>query len=177
MSSDRVPRLVRKSTTTKDGSTTLDAPEPLGVFRDTESWILLGEPGAGKTTVFEMEAQATGGLLLPIREFIKLDPQPDWSSKPLFLDGLDEVRAIGDDSILLQVRNRLSSLGNPPFRLSCRAADWLGETDSKDLGRASSAGPGQRSPDDPCHPRHAGQRRPSCNRWMSSGTRSRLRTS
>ena len=137
MSSDHVPRFVRRSTTAKSGATTLEGPEPLDVFRDSKSWILLGEPGAGKTTAFEMEAQATGGLVLSIREFIKRDAQPDWSSKTLYLDGLDEVRAIGDDSILMQVRNRLSALGNPPFRLSCRAADWLGETDSKDLWSTS----------------------------------------
>jgi len=60
MSSDHVPRLVRKSTTGKDGTTTIEGPEPLDAYRDHKSWILLGEPGSGKTTAFEMEAQATG---------------------------------------------------------------------------------------------------------------------
>jgi len=32
----------------------------LDEFRDQAAWVLLGEPGAGKTEAFKKEAEATG---------------------------------------------------------------------------------------------------------------------
>ena len=37
-----------------------------------------------------------------------------------------------------QVRNRLHQIGRPPFRLSCREADWLGNNDLQALAEVSS---------------------------------------
>lgn len=109
-------------------------------FRSEATWVLLGEPGAGKTTAFEMEAKATDGQVLSIDEFINLDIESEWRGKTLFLDGLDEVRAGGGDSILQRVRRKLKDLGKPPFRIACRAADWYGSTDRVDIEDASPDG-------------------------------------
>lgn len=136
----RIPRRVRKIPDPNSGS--VENPiENLEGFRSDTAWILLGEPGAGKTTAFQMEAEAPGGQYLRIEKFIHLDIEPEWREKTLFLDGLDEVRAgSSDDSILLRIRQRLKSLGNPPFRIACRAADWYGSTDRADIEAAAPDG-------------------------------------
>lgn len=115
--------------------------ESLRVFRDTRAWVLLGEPGAGKSEALKVEASEIGGQYCSISEFINDDDDAGLQSKTLFLDGLDEVRASGvGDSILARVRRRLKRLGNPPFRVACRAADWYGSSDRDDLRNASPDG-------------------------------------
>lgn len=133
----RIPRRVKMIPDPKSGS--VENPiENLAGFRPDTAWVLLGEPGAGKTTAFQMEAEATDGQYLRIEEFIHLDIDPKWREKTLFLDGLDEVRAgSSGDSILLHLRQRLEHLGKPSFRIACRAADWYGSTDRADIEAAS----------------------------------------
>lgn len=113
----------------------------LNEIRDKAAWVLLGEPGAGKSVAFETEAQASGGILISIVKFLSDDPEPSWHGKTLFLDGLDETRASsGDTSVLPKVRAHLRKLGNPKFRIACRAADWFGSTDSQAITDVSSDG-------------------------------------
>ncbi|MDD3519411.1 MAG: hypothetical protein PHQ14_13770, partial [Chromatiales bacterium] len=100
--------------------------------------MLLGEPGAGKSTVFKEEAEAIGGCHLRIAKFIHLDDVSPLTGKDLFLDGLDEVRAgQGDTSVLIEACERLKRLGNPRFRIACRAADWHGSSDRAEITSAS----------------------------------------
>lgn len=109
--------------------------------RDQAAWVLLGEPGAGKSEAFETEARATDGICITIVKFLSDDPAPLWQGKTLFLDGLDETRASGGDiGVLLKVRASLKKLGNPKFRIACRAADWFGSTDSQAISDASPDG-------------------------------------
>jgi len=111
---------------------------PLESLRKQEAWILLGEPGAGKSKAFEIEAQATEGIFISIAEFLSDEPDPAWREKTLYLDGLDETRASGGDhSVLLRIRAGLKKLGKPRFRIACRAADWFGSTDSQAIGDIS----------------------------------------
>lgn len=110
-------------------------------LREQAAWILLGEPGAGKSKSLEMEAQATEGVFISIAKFLSDDPVPAWREKTLYLDGLDETRAGGgDNSILLRLRAHLRKLGSPRFRIACRAADWFGSTDSQVIGDVSQDG-------------------------------------
>ena len=132
----RAPRFVRIASDTPNTATE-NQPQLLEAFRNAHAWVLLGEPGAGKSTAFKTEAEATGGVYLRIAEFIELDSDEVWRAKTLFLDGLDEVRA-GGDSSLLKIHNKLKKLGNPPFRLSCRAADWFGATDKTNIEAAAA---------------------------------------
>ncbi|MBL6985453.1 MAG: hypothetical protein ISR72_00150 [Methylobacter sp.] len=112
---------------------------PITDFRERAAYVLLGEPGAGKSTLFEEEADNTvNGLCISARDFIVLDPK-EWRDKTLFIDGLDEARAGKDDARtpLDAIRGRLSQLGCKCFRISCREADWLGSPDANDLERIS----------------------------------------
>lgn len=114
---------------------------PLREFHDHATWVLLGEPGAGKSETLKSEAQASNGIYIAVADFLADVPKLEWRGKTLFLDGLDETRASGGgDSILRNVRSRLNSLGKPPFRIACRAADWFGSTDRETLSGASPDG-------------------------------------
>ena len=113
---------------------------PLAACRDVSAYVLLGDPGAGKTTALRSECAALGGehaLLVAARDFLAFDPaaRPEWRGKALFIDGLDEVRAGLSDARTPfdAIRARLDALGRPRFRLSCRAADWLGANDRNRL--------------------------------------------
>lgn len=112
---------------------------PLAEFATTKAYVLIGEPGAGKTTALKAEGEAQGGVYLSVRDFLAYDDKPEWRGTTLFLDGLDEVRAgeVDGRSPLYRVLAKLDRLEHPPFRLSCRWADWLGEYDRCRLDRVS----------------------------------------
>lgn len=108
-------------------------------FRSTPAYVLLGDPGAGKTTTFRCECAALGNAACYVtaRDFLTFAPEnhPEWCSKTLFIDGLDESRAGTQDkrTPFDHIRGRLDQLGKPRFRLSCRTADWLGTNDRRHL--------------------------------------------
>ena len=116
---------------------------PLEAFRGVSSYVLLADPGAGKTTAFWMEKEELGSeaFFVSARDFLALDPSshPEWRESTLFIDGLDEVRSGASDkrTPFDQIRSRLDQLGKPRFRISCRDADWLGENDRAHLSVVS----------------------------------------
>lgn len=117
--------------------------KPLSEYRLAPAYVLLGDPGAGKTTSFNREREHTPNAddeVIDARDFITFD-RPQWRGRTLFIDGLDEIRAGNDDgrTTLDRVRARLDALGKPRFRLSCREADWLG---SNDWARLRAVAPG-----------------------------------
>ena len=100
----------------------------------SRAYVLLGDPGSGKTTVFQIEEKGVDDAhFIAARDFLTLnvDSHPEWREKTLFIDGLDEVRAGTADvrTPFDAIRERLDALGKPRFRLSCREADWLGAND------------------------------------------------
>ncbi len=108
-----------------------------------DAYVLLAEPGAGKSWAFQQEAlpDAVGLKLLKARDFVTLSPRPDWHGKTLFIDGLDEMRvSAGQQDGFDGVRRRLDGLGQPRFRLSCREADWLGAIDVQALSAVAPGG-------------------------------------
>jgi hypothetical protein len=95
-----------------------------------DAYVLLAEPGAGKSKAFECEwkADPEGTIYISARDFVTLQPRPEWFHRTLYIDALDEMQASSGshDGPLDAIRARLDELGRPRFRLSCREADWLG---------------------------------------------------
>ena len=145
----RVPRRVTGSSLDPGSSAEANAlstatSSSLADHRNAPAYVLLGEPGAGKTTAFEMECDADpeGSEWVTVRDFVELDSNshPEWRGKTLFLDGLDEIRTASSNwhAPLDSIRRTLEGLGHPRFRLSCRADKWLGEDDAAALRRLGS---------------------------------------
>lgn len=143
MSEIAKPFLVRRTCTLKtEKAGEQDECRPLEEYRDLPAFVLLGDPGAGKTSSFEKEAGESGGKYVRARDFATFEPGAEYQGKTLFIDGLDEMRADGGDgrTPLDYIRKHLDRLGRPRFRISCREADWLGASDNEALKRVSPDG-------------------------------------
>ena len=116
---------------------------PLELFRSAPAYVLLGDPGSGKSKTFKTEAGCLGakGRSMSARDFLASDvhSHPEWRDKTLFIDALDEIRVGSGDrrEALDSIRRSLDALGLPPFRISCREADWLGDNDRDKLAMVS----------------------------------------
>ena len=116
---------------------------PLEEFRESPAYVLVGDPGAGKTTAFEEECEALGedACLVTARDFLTFDPKtiPSGAARPS--SSTDSMRSglarRTCERHSTKIRGRLDALGKPRFRLSCREADWLGENDRKHLESVS----------------------------------------
>jgi hypothetical protein len=109
---------------------------PIEEYRNSPAYVLLGEPGMGKTQAFMKESeQQENSIYITARDLIAFGAESEWRDKILFIDGLDEVRATSQNSIgpFDAIRSCLNKLGKPQFRLSCREADWLGSSDKEQL--------------------------------------------
>ena len=135
----------RTCTVVDEGEATRDSKEgasPLSSYAKAGAYVLIAEPGAGKTTAFKAEAESQGGTYVTVRNFRAFDDRPEWHGTTLFLDGLDESRAGAEDgrTPLDDIRKKLNNLECPPFRLSCRWADWMAATDKEALKDISPDG-------------------------------------
>ena len=112
-------------------------------YRACNAYVLLGPPGAGKSTTFKQErCETEGGHYVSARDFCVLEKWDQWEGKTLFIDGLDEVRCGTRDKRVPfdRIRANLVRLGNPRFRLSCREADWFGLNDARHLRSVTKNG-------------------------------------
>ena len=112
---------------------------PLAEFRSERAYVLLGDPGAGKTEAFGTESQSRSGqhtdpgapLHLPkSRPHIRSGARRRSSSTDLTKSVRAARTARRPMDLILE---RLERLGSPNFRLSCRAADWLGRNDLQEI--------------------------------------------
>jgi len=96
---------------------------------DVPNIVLLGEPGAGKSHLFNHGSQHENGNCITARNFTIYADEP-YTNKPVYIDALDEKRSRSEqpDSIGEIIR-RIKQINPSKVRLSCRVADWLGETD------------------------------------------------
>ena len=124
----------------KDGSHS--EPKLLSDWRDTSAYVLLGDPGSGKTTALDMEAREVGGQVISATDFGVIPlPKPS-KGITYFIDGLDERRAdAGSESEALNsIRKQLVALKKPKFRITCREIDWRGTVDGGALKAVSPDG-------------------------------------
>ena len=116
------------------GGDSLAAPAGLSNYSGVQGWVLIADPGAGKTDVFKSLVDDEGGHYITARNFVELELPDGWTA-PLFIDGLDEASSGqgAGQTALGQIRSKLQKLGTPKFRIACREADWRGSTDAKAL--------------------------------------------
>ena len=110
----------------------------LSDFENVPGYVLLGEPGMGKSREFHRETKRVGGdvpisaddLIHSGQEFY-----PKWKNGVVFIEDIDQVRTNdrGLVSVVKQITSCLEELGNPAFRISCRTASWLSAEDLADL--------------------------------------------
>jgi hypothetical protein len=87
-----VPRTCVRQFDTKDDRAA--EPTPLNDTQALMAYVLLGDPGLGKSEAFRQEADAVGGHRISAGDFLALDhPELKDSALPVFIDGLDETRA------------------------------------------------------------------------------------
>jgi predicted NACHT family NTPase len=104
-------------------------PRPFADFGTERNLVLLGDPGAGKTHVFKAAAAAESGRFIKARAFLAM-PAAMLTGQALFIDGLDEKRAgRGDRDTVDALVTKLFEVNPSKVRISCRVADWLGESD------------------------------------------------
>lgn len=102
---------------------------PFSDFAATPNLVLLGDPGSGKTHLFKEAAAAEGARFLKARDFLNM-PAHTLAGQPLFIDGLDEQRSgRSDRGIVDALVSKLWDVKPTKIRISCRVADWLGESD------------------------------------------------
>lgn len=109
-----------------------DRPRYFSEYSTRENVVLLGDPGAGKSDLFRIFARAEGGRHVTVRAFLATPVTA--KGEKLFIDGLDEKRAgRGDRDTVDALVAKLFEAVPSRVRLSCRAADWLGESDLASL--------------------------------------------
>lgn len=104
-------------------------PKPFSTFLDVPNLILLGDPGAGKSFLFADGSGCENGQLYTARNFV-IYANESCTGKVLYIDALDEKRSRTNSSQSIdELVKKIIEFRPSKLRLSCRAADWLGETD------------------------------------------------
>ncbi len=105
-----------------------DQPRPISAYDDAANIVLLGDPGAGKTHTFRECAAHSEGRYVAARTFL-VTPAAKFDGT-LFIDGLDEKRAGRSDRDTIDALvEKLFAVSPGKVRISCRVADWLGDSD------------------------------------------------
>jgi len=86
------PFLVQRTCTRRSEVTDEHGSYPLESYRNLPAYVLLGDPGAGKTAAFKRQATESGGEYIKARDFATFDPGEEYQGKTLFIDALDEMR-------------------------------------------------------------------------------------
>ena len=102
----------------------------LSQLRDEPAYVLLGDPGAGKSTALWHEASINSDNKY-LRAVTLLQGAALPENGVAFIDALDEARLGGGDqnTPVNALLTRLREKGLQRFRLSCREMDWYGDSD------------------------------------------------
>lgn len=121
---DRLVRIVKANPPIGDA-------EGLCLFSQFEPFsnvVLLGDPGAGKSHLFRYFSEVDHAILVTARSFLNRPIETGITT--LYIDALDEKRSgRGDHAIIDAIVTKLFETKPHKVRISCRAQDWLGDTD------------------------------------------------
>lgn len=100
------------------------------LLKRTESFVILGEAGMGKSHLLDWLAACPGYSHCTARQLInRYDPKTLLRDDHiLVIDALDEVSSQKDGDAMDLVLRQLGKLGYPRFILACRVADWRSAT-------------------------------------------------
>ena len=93
--------------------------------------VILGDPGLGKSQLTLELGNRPNMKYFRAGTFVRTAApesritEGEW----VIVDGLDEIASATPGGAVEVVLRQLSALGNPPFIVSCREADWLGAAD------------------------------------------------
>jgi hypothetical protein len=94
-------------------------------------FILLGEPGMGKTSVLKALAASSVGQYITANDFL-LEAHSDLDAeKCYFIDALDEAR-LNAQNAFTELRKLIKQAKLQRFCIACRSADWF-STDASDI--------------------------------------------
>lgn len=109
-------------------------------LRNRHCYVLLGEPGSGKSTVLAQEASHIGIDSVTVRYF--LNNLPTQPGAFVCLDALDEYRTEGSASDrLYNLANAMAGASVSRWRITCRAEDWRLDADLAALSGLSGDEP------------------------------------
>ena len=118
----------------QDGGRSVIPQDRILAFRDPV--VILGDPGLGKTVLTRWLGEQPGMNFVRAGTFVRSGntAHPTAGTECVIIDGLDEIASAAPGGAVDAVLTQLSAIGNPPFILSCRAADWLGAADRVKIG-------------------------------------------
>ncbi|MGV0909578.1 NACHT domain-containing protein [Martelella sp. FOR1707] len=109
----------------------------LSEFRDQPYLVLLGEPGAGKSSALKFEATSEGGSVVTCRELLNGLAKQGHST--FYLDALDEYRSDGSGKDkILKLSAEISKRNITRWRLTCRSEDWRENSDVMAMRHAAN---------------------------------------
>jgi hypothetical protein len=130
--------LDRTCSIVSDKTPTVGSPElSLLELGESESYVLLAEPGLGKTEVFKALAKKNGGVYITVQDFLIRD---EWQQGFYYIDALDEARSHQNLNALHELRSKLYKLGVTQFALACRSAEWNNRIDTEDIRKNAQNG-------------------------------------
>ena len=96
-----------------------------------EPIVILGDPGLGKSVLTKTLGELPSMKYCLAGTFVRTaGPETLISAdERIIVDGLDEIASSTPGGAVDSVLSQLSEMGNPPFILSCREADWRGAAD------------------------------------------------
>lgn len=105
---------------------------PVRELAEVPVFVLLGEPGMGKSKTMEALAAYMDGETITVDNFIVSGAPHQNEAHHVFIDALDEARASGDTTVWRALRQGIAKAQLTRFGVACRAADWQA-TDKDDL--------------------------------------------
>ena len=97
-----------------------------------ETVVILGDPGLGKSVLCRALGERPGMKYVGAGRFVNA-PDPGSlaaEGERIIIDGLDEIASSVSGGAVDGVLRQLARMGDPPFILFCREADWRGGADS-----------------------------------------------